>query len=94
VGPHLPVFWYQTRSKVVADCFRAAVDADGIRVLSVNPGRTASPQEAAIHEAEGKMYSPETSMPTADVVRIVVDVLGMNRTAEVTDISIPSMQKT
>jgi NADP-dependent 3-hydroxy acid dehydrogenase YdfG len=80
--------------KAVADSFRAEVNADGIRVLSVYPGRTASPQQAAIHKAEGKTYSPELLMQPADVARIVVDALKVNITAEVTDISIRPMRKT
>ncbi len=80
--------------KAVADSFRAEVNADDIRVLSVYPGRTASPQQAAIHEAEGKKYSPELLMQPADVARIVVDALKVNRSAEVTDLSIRPMRKT
>jgi NADP-dependent 3-hydroxy acid dehydrogenase YdfG len=80
--------------KAIADSFRAEVNPDGIRVLSVYPGRTASPQQAAIHQAEGKTYSPELLMQPADVARIIVDALKVNRTAEVTDISIRPMRKT
>jgi NADP-dependent 3-hydroxy acid dehydrogenase YdfG len=80
--------------KAVADSFRAEVNPDGIRVLTVYPGRTASPQQAAIHEAEGKTYSPELLMQPEDVARIIVDALKVNRTAEVTDISIRPMRKT
>lgn len=80
--------------KALADSFRAEVNADGIRVLSVYPGRTATRQQAAIHEAEGKAYSPELLMQPADVARIIVDALKVNRTAEVTDISIRPMRKT
>jgi NADP-dependent 3-hydroxy acid dehydrogenase YdfG len=80
--------------KAIADSFRAEVNPDGIRVLSVYPGRTASPQQAAIHQAEGKTYSPELLMQPADVARIIVDALKVNRTAEVTDISIRPIRKT
>jgi NADP-dependent 3-hydroxy acid dehydrogenase YdfG len=80
--------------KAIADSFRAEVNSDGIRVLTVYPGRTASPQQAAIHQAEGKTYSPDLLMQPADVARIIVDALKVNRTAEVTDISIRPMRKT
>jgi NADP-dependent 3-hydroxy acid dehydrogenase YdfG len=80
--------------KAIADSFRAEVNPDGIRVLSVYPGRTASPQQAAIHQAEGKTYSPELLMQPADVARIIVDALKVHRTAEVTDISIRPMRRT
>ena len=80
--------------KAVADGLRSEVNADDIRVLSIYPGRTASPQQAAIHKAEGKVYSPELLMQPADVARILVDALKVNRTAEVTDINIRPMRKT
>lgn len=80
--------------KAVADSIRAEVNSDGVRVLSVYPGRTASPQQAAIHMAEGKTYCPELLMQPADVARILVDALKVNHTAEVTDISIRPMRKT
>jgi short-subunit dehydrogenase len=80
--------------KAVADSLRAEVNSYGVRVLSIYPGRTAGPQQAAIHEAEGKTYSPELLMQPSDVARILVDALKVNRTAEVTDISIRPMRKT
>ncbi len=78
----------------MADSIRAEINSDDVRVLSIYPGRTASPQQAAIHKAEGKAYRPELLMQPADVARIVVDALKVNRTAEVTDISIRPMRKT
>jgi short-subunit dehydrogenase len=80
--------------KAVADSIRAEVNADDVRVLSIFPGRTASPQQAAIHQAEGRKYVPELLMQPGDVARILVDALRLNRTAEVTDISIRPMRKT
>ncbi len=80
--------------KAVADGIRAEVNADGVRILSIYPGRTASPQQEAIHRAEGKPYCPELLMQPADVARILIDALKVNRTAEVTDISIRPMRKT
>jgi NADP-dependent 3-hydroxy acid dehydrogenase YdfG len=80
--------------KAVADSIRAELNSDGVRVLSVYPGRTAGPQQEAIHKAEGKTYNPELLMQPADIARILVDALKVNRTAEVTDISIRPMRKT
>jgi len=80
--------------KAMADSLRAEVNADGLRVLSVYPGRTASPQQAAIHQVEGKTYSPERLLQPGDIARIVVDALKLDRTAEVTDINIRPLQKT
>src|ERR671922_2922680 len=42
--------------KALADSFREEVNAEGVRVVSVYLGRTASPMQAAIHAMEGKAY--------------------------------------
>lgn len=80
--------------KAVADGLRAEVNADGVRVLSIYPGRTASPQQAAIHRVEGKAYCPEVLMQPEDVACILLDALKVSRSAEVTDINIRPMRKT
>jgi NADP-dependent 3-hydroxy acid dehydrogenase YdfG len=79
--------------KAVADGLRSEVNADDVRVLSIYPGRTASPQQVAIHLSEGKPYRPELLMQPCDVARVLVDALKVNRTAEVTDIHIRPMRK-
>jgi NADP-dependent 3-hydroxy acid dehydrogenase YdfG len=79
--------------KAVADSLRAEVNADGVRVLSVYPGRTATPMQAAVHEMEGKAYVPERLMQPEDVAAVVLHALGLPRTAEVTDIHIRPMMK-
>ena len=71
---------------------QAEVNADDVRVLSIYPGRTATPQQAAILQAEGKNYTPELFMQPEDVARVLVDALKVNRTAEVTDIHIRPMR--
>jgi short-subunit dehydrogenase len=80
--------------KAVADSLRAEVNPDDVRVLSIYPGRTASPQQAAIFKAEGRPYTPELLMQPADLAQILIDALKVNRSAEVTDISIRPMRKT
>lgn len=79
--------------KAVADGLRSEVNADDVRVLSIYPGRTASPQQVAIHQSEGKPYRPELLMQPCDVARVLIDALKVNRTAEVTDIHIRPMRK-
>ena len=44
--------------KALADALRAEVNPDGLRVLSVYPGRTASPMQAEVHRAEARPYAP------------------------------------
>jgi NADP-dependent 3-hydroxy acid dehydrogenase YdfG len=73
--------------RAVADSLRDEVNTDGIRVLSVYPGRTATPRMAALFEKEGRPYHPELLMQPEDIAAMVVHALSLPRTAEVTDIS-------
>lgn len=79
--------------KAIADSLRAEVNAAGVRVITVYPGRTATPQQEKIHEQEGKPYQSERLLQAEDVASAVLSALAMPRTAEVTDISIRPMQK-
>jgi len=79
--------------KALADSLRGEVNADGIRVLSVFVGRTATPMQAAVHEIEGRPYTPETLMQPEDVAAVVINALRLPRSAEVTDISIRPLMK-
>lgn len=79
--------------RAMADSLRDEVNADGIRVLSVFPGRTATPRTAALFKEEGRPYRPEVLMQPEDVAAIVACALSLSRTAEVTDIGMKSLQK-
>jgi len=74
--------------KAVADSLREEVNGAGVRVISVYPGRTASPMQEAIYRGEGRNYRPECLMQPEDVADVVVNSLGLPRTAEITDINI------
>lgn len=77
----------------IADSLREEVNADGIRVLSVFPGRTATPRMEKVFGKEGRAYKPELLMQPEDIAEMVIHSLRLPRTAEVTDISIRPMQK-
>lgn len=79
--------------RAIADSLRQEVNADGIRVLSVYPGRTASPMQAAVHAAEGKPYHPDHLMQPEDVAALVVAALRLPRSAEVTDLHVRPLRK-
>jgi len=79
--------------RAIANVLRDEVNAAGVRVTSIYPGRTATPRQARIHEWEGKEYRPERLLQPEDVAAIVVAALELPRTAEVTDITIRSMTK-
>ncbi len=74
--------------RAIADSLREEVNPVGVRVISVYPGRTATPMQAAVHMAEGREYHPERLMRPEDVATMVVGALSLPRTAEVTDIMI------
>jgi NADP-dependent 3-hydroxy acid dehydrogenase YdfG len=79
--------------KTLADSLRAEVNPDGIRVLSIYPGRTATPTQEALHVEEQRAYVPERLLQPADVAQITVNALSLPSTAEVTDIHIRPMIK-
>jgi NADP-dependent 3-hydroxy acid dehydrogenase YdfG len=79
--------------KAIADSLRGEINRDGVRVLSVYLGRTASEMQERICQKEGKPYRPELLLQPNDVASVVVNALSLPRTAEVTDISIRPMIK-
>jgi NADP-dependent 3-hydroxy acid dehydrogenase YdfG len=79
--------------RAIADSLRDEVNADGIRVLSVYPGRTATPRIAELFEKEGQSYRPELLMQPEDVATMVTHAVSLPRTAEVTDIIMRPMMK-
>jgi NADP-dependent 3-hydroxy acid dehydrogenase YdfG len=79
--------------KAIADGLRDEVNAAGIRVLSVMPGATATPRQAAISAAGGQIYRPERLLQPDDVADAVCAALLLPRTAEVTDIFLRPMLK-
>jgi NADP-dependent 3-hydroxy acid dehydrogenase YdfG len=79
--------------KALADSLREEVNADGIRVLSVFPGRTATPRIEALHKKEGRTFQPDVLLQPDDVASVVLNALALPWTAEVTNINIRPMQK-
>lgn len=79
--------------KAMTDSLRDEVNADGIRVLSVYLGRTATPMQEAVHNKEGLPYHPEHLIQPDDVATTVLNILTLARTSEVTDIHIRPMKK-
>jgi NADP-dependent 3-hydroxy acid dehydrogenase YdfG len=80
--------------KALADGLREELNPDGVRVLSVYPGRTATPMQARVHAAEGRAYRPELLMQPQDVASVVVHALTLPHSAEVTDIMMRPLLKT
>jgi NADP-dependent 3-hydroxy acid dehydrogenase YdfG len=74
--------------KAIADSLREEVNADGIRVLSIFAGRTATPRMKALYQAEGRPYQPVLLLQAEDIAQIVLDTLLLPRTAEITNIQV------
>ncbi len=74
--------------RALADGLRAEVGSDGIRVLSVFPGRIATPMQAGLCEAAGIAYRPELLPTPEDVAKAVAGALKMPDTTELTEINI------
>ena len=79
--------------KAIANSLREEVNAEGIRVLSVFPGNTATPLQEIICQMEGRAYQPEILLQPEDVAAVVVNTLSLPRSAEVMDVRVRPMIK-
>jgi NAD(P)-dependent dehydrogenase (short-subunit alcohol dehydrogenase family) len=96
LGPRPGVGQYsavQHAVRAMTDALRAEINPYQIRVLSVFPGRTATPRQARLHERDGRAYQPELLMQPEDVAAMISSALRLPRTAEVTDISMRPLLK-
>jgi NADP-dependent 3-hydroxy acid dehydrogenase YdfG len=78
--------------KAIADCLRAEVNADGIRVMSFYLGRTSSPMQAALYQLEGREYFPDRLIQPEDIAETVLQSMTISHTAEITDVNIRPMK--
>lgn len=72
--------------KALADSLRQEVNAEQVRVMSVYPGRTATPMQESVFRMEGRDYRPEFLIQPEDIAALVVSALRAPRNMEVTDI--------
>lgn len=79
--------------KALADSLRAEVNAEEIRVLTVIPGRTASPMQVEVHRLEGRAWDPDRLLQPEDVASAVLNALSLPRNAEVTELHIRPLRK-
>lgn len=79
--------------RAAAEALRAELNPLGVRVLSVFPGRTDTPMQAAILAAEGRSAAPGTLMAPGDVAAMVLAALMLPATAEVTEIMARPMRR-
>lgn len=74
--------------KAFADALRDELKGRGIRVISVYPGRTATPMQQTVHEQEGRDYDPARFVQPEDVATLTLAALELPATAEVTDVTL------
>ncbi|MEM7220379.1 MAG: SDR family NAD(P)-dependent oxidoreductase [Pseudomonadota bacterium] len=77
----------------IAGALRDGLNEAGVRVLSIYPGRTATPMQAALFEREGRDYPADKLLQAGDIAAAVCDALRLPRTAELTDLDIRPLQK-
>jgi NADP-dependent 3-hydroxy acid dehydrogenase YdfG len=72
--------------KAVADVLREEVNPDGVRVLSVFLGRTATPMQEALVRSEGRNYEPSRLIQPENVAELMLNALATPPTVELTNI--------
>jgi NADP-dependent 3-hydroxy acid dehydrogenase YdfG len=70
--------------RAFADALRQEVNADGVRVMSIHLGRTATPRQERIFDEEGRPYAPELLLQPEDVAAMVLAALRLPHRAELT----------
>jgi NADP-dependent 3-hydroxy acid dehydrogenase YdfG len=70
----------------LADSVRAEIRSQGVRVTTLFLGRTATARQAAIFAMEQRPYFPERLIQPEDVANLVVWLMRLPRTSEVTEI--------
>lgn len=79
--------------RAMADSLRHEVNRDGVRVLTIYVGRTATPMQERIFATEGRPYAPEMLVQPEDIAAMVIAALKLPYTAEVTELTIRPMLK-
>lgn len=77
---------FKAMLKSLADTLRAEVNNDGVRVTSMFLGRVATPMQQTVQAAEGRTYEPSRLLQPEDVAQMVLTMVTLPWTAEVTDI--------
>lgn len=74
--------------KALAESLRAEEGANGVRVSSIFPGRTATPMQLRVHQQEAKVYDPAAFIDPKSVATSILTMLDLPRDAQITDLSI------
>jgi NADP-dependent 3-hydroxy acid dehydrogenase YdfG len=74
--------------KAIADCLRAEVNINGVRVVSFYVGQTATPMQATLSDIAGTIYQAERMLQPQDIADTVLHTISLSPTAEITDVYI------
>jgi short-subunit dehydrogenase len=74
--------------KALADSLREEVSGDGVRVVSILPGRTATPMQERLCAREGQPYPPARHLSAEDVADVVTRLAASPPGVQLTDITI------
>lgn len=69
-----------------ADTLRAEFNSSGVRIVSIYPGRTATSMQQEVCAIEGRAYVPELLLQPDNIAELIISLVNLPRTAEVTDI--------
>lgn len=74
--------------RAIADAVRAEERANGVRVTTVYPGRTATPMQQKVHQQEGADYDASRWIDPASVATTILAALDLPRDAELTELTV------
>lgn len=74
--------------RAIADAVRAEERANGVRVTTVYPGRTATPMQQKVHQQEGADYDASRWIDPASVATAILAALDLPRDAELTELTV------
>ncbi|CAM3353553.1 SDR family oxidoreductase [Deinococcus saxicola] len=74
--------------KALADALRAEEVANGVRVTSLYPGRTATEMQRKVRSQEGAEYTPEAFIDPQTLAATIAFVLNAPRDAALTDLTV------
>ncbi|MEU9335216.1 SDR family oxidoreductase [Streptomyces sp. NPDC048290] len=74
--------------KALADSLRQEEHAQGVRVTTVYPGRTATSMQVRVHQQEGREYDAADWIDPESVATTIVTALDLPRDAELTDVTV------
>lgn len=72
----------------IADALRGEEQANGVRVTTVYPGRTATPMQEKVHAQEGAEYDPSRWIEASTVAATILHCLDLPADATVTEVNV------